>query len=241
MKQGLLVTTKNAVRIKNAVNYLHNRPMQEMVGLGLVYGAPGLGKSRVCKQLAIQEGYIYIRLDATTTARSFLQKLYKHILYKENIEKEHVRGSSAAVLEKILDVLRRYPYTIVVDEIDYAFRKKDLLGSIRDIVDHSFSVVLLVGMANAREELLKANAHYFDRCNAFVQLQPLEKSDVASYLAAVSDVKLDSDLIDYIYRKTSGNMRRIVKELRRIEAIAKKHNQQNLTYLFFEKHMREVA
>jgi Cdc6-like AAA superfamily ATPase len=241
MKEGLLIETVNALKIKNAIKYLETRPLSEMVGLGLVYGQPGLGKSRVTKQMAIQEGYIYIRLDATSTARSFLTKLYKRVMYKRSEQIEYVKGSSAFIMQSVIDMLSKTPYSIVVDEIDYAFRKRDLLGTIRDIVDHTFSIVLIVGMADAKDELLRANAHYFDRCNAFVHLQPLTKKDVGLYLSSVSDVKMDQKLVDHIFEKTLGNVRQIVKQLRKIEALAKKHKTSSIDYLFFNIHMKEVA
>jgi AAA domain len=222
MIQGKLIPITNVKNAIAAIQYLHTRPLQEMVGLGLIYGQPGVGKSRLAKMIAIQEGYIYIRLDATTSARSFLASLYKWCQRKEGVNVESVYGSSALILSKIVDILKRKPYTIIVDEIDYAFGKKELLGTIRDIVDHTFSVVLMIGESTAKEDLLIANAHYFDRCNAFVRFELLSRKDTGIYLAAVSEVAIDNDLIDHVYQKTTGNLRNVVNELRKIESLAKK-------------------
>ncbi len=229
MIQGKLIPITNVKNAVAAIQYLHTRPLQEMVGLGLIYGQPGVGKSRLAKMIAIQEGYIYIRLDATSTARSFLADLYRWCQRKEGINIENVYGSSALVLRRIVDILKRKPHTLIVDEIDYAFGNKRLLGSIRDIVDHTFAVIIMVGMGTAKEELLCANAHYFDRCNAFVRFEPLTRKDAGIYLSAVSEVAMDRDVIDHIYKKANGTMRIMVTELRKIESLAKKGKLTSIT------------
>jgi hypothetical protein len=45
MKQGKLITTANVVKADRAIEYLQRRPKLELVGLGLVYGKPGLGRA----------------------------------------------------------------------------------------------------------------------------------------------------------------------------------------------------
>jgi len=43
---------------------LMNRPKTEMVGLGLIYGKPGLGKTTYASRIAFMRGYIYMRLGS---------------------------------------------------------------------------------------------------------------------------------------------------------------------------------
>ncbi len=45
MKQGTLVRTQNVIAADKCIEYLLTRPKLEMVGLGLLYGRPGLGKT----------------------------------------------------------------------------------------------------------------------------------------------------------------------------------------------------
>jgi len=45
MKQGVLVKTQNVIAADKCIEYLLKRPKLEMVGLGLLYGRPGLGKT----------------------------------------------------------------------------------------------------------------------------------------------------------------------------------------------------
>lgn len=65
------------------------------------------------------------------------------------------------LLEDIRDAVE------VIDEIDNAFRYKGLLGAIRDIVDETLSMLILVGMQTDKDRLAQINHHYFDRCNYF--------------------------------------------------------------------------
>jgi len=75
MKQGSLVRTSNVIQADKCIDYLITRPKMEMVGLGLIYGKPGLGKTTYAKRVAFSRGYLYLRLEATTTPKSFATEL----------------------------------------------------------------------------------------------------------------------------------------------------------------------
>ncbi len=49
MRERILAETENVRGAKKCVAYLQDRPKTEMVGLGLLYGAPGLGKTISCQ------------------------------------------------------------------------------------------------------------------------------------------------------------------------------------------------
>lgn len=215
MKTNLLIETENVKGAVNAIRYLESRPVEEIVGLGLLYGQPGLGKTRFARVWAIRHGWIYIRLEATMTAKSFLSRLLR-IIYEKTGRSGHVpRGSSSTLLDELIVELQQHRYNIVIDEIDHAFPygKRELLGTIRDIVDETLSIVLLVGMGDAKDRLMALDAHYFDRCNAFYQFKPLSSGDVTRYLKNVSEVDLSPEEISDIYVKSGGTMRKLVKLL----------------------------
>ena len=79
MNENILAKTENVKRATKVIDFLLNRPLTEMVGLGLIYGPPGLGKSRFAQQTAIQSNYIYIKLRSTITPRSFALKLLEEV------------------------------------------------------------------------------------------------------------------------------------------------------------------
>ncbi len=229
MREYTLVKTKNVIRAYDLFDYLIKRPKTEMVGLGLIYGPPGLGKSRFARQSAIQNDYIYFRLEATMTAKSFAGRLLERIYYHFGMPKIGVRGTANDIFQRCVDILSNFENTvIVIDEIDYAFKNKKILGSIRDIVDQTLSIVVLVGMSDAKESLLSADAHYFDRCNFFCQFKPLEIDDLILLCKEVCEVKVDDTVIQFIARKTKGNIRKFIKSLYSLENLAES---QDLTHI----------
>ncbi|MCD4819855.1 MAG: TniB family NTP-binding protein [Candidatus Cloacimonetes bacterium] len=225
MKEYALAKTQNVQKANELLEYLQKRPKTEMVGLGLIYGEPGLGKSRFARQAAIQNDYIYFRLEATMTAKSFTGRLLERIYYHFGMPKIGVRGTANEIFHRSLEILKNFENTIIViDEIDYAFKNKKILGSIRDIVDETLSIVVLVGMADAKEKLLSADVHYFDRCNFFCEFKSLQTDDLILLCDAVCDINVDKTVIRHIAKKTKGNIRKFIKSLYSLESLAEKQN-----------------
>lgn len=221
MKEQVLAETSNVQGARKCIAYLQNRPKTEMVGLGLLYGAPGLGKTRFARRLAYNNDYIYLRLEASMTAKSFSRELLRLLHFRYGMAPEGYKGSTNKLFRKCVDVLQDYPEAvIIIDEIDYAFNQPSLLGSIRDIVDESLAIVVLVGMKDAKERLLRANAHYFDRCNYFYEFKRLTHSDVELVCKKVSEVRMKSDLMTYIHKTTRGNFRQMIKIIEAVEQVA---------------------
>ncbi len=225
MREYTLAKTNNVKKGYELFDYLINRPKTEMVGLGLIYGPPGLGKSRFARQTAIQNNYIYFRLEATMTAKSFASRLLERIYFHFGMPKIGIKGSANLIFQKCLDILRNIDNTIIIiDEIDYAFKDKKVLGSIRDIVDETLSIIILVGMSDAKESLLSADAHYFDRCNFFCQFKPLDVKDLTLLCKVACEVEVDDIVIKHIAKRTKGNIRKFIKSLYSLENLAEAQN-----------------
>ena len=220
MKREVLAVTENVIKTRKMLEDLYRRPFTEMTGLALVYGPPGLGKTRTMQKLAFQQGFVQVKLDASTTQKSFIIKLREVLSYKLNLNLPYPRGSSDSIFNECLDYLNNTQLTIVVDEIDYAFGDKKLLGTIRDIVDDAiFTNVILVGMADAKNRLEKANSHYFDRCNYFVHFQPLSYEDTTKVCNELCDFAVPEKVCKKIFHLTKGTPRKIVKEIQALEVV----------------------
>jgi replication-associated recombination protein RarA len=225
MLQGKLVKTQNVLEAENCVQYLLDRPKMEMVGLGLLYGKPGLGKTTYASRIAFSRGYIYQRLEATIRPKSFATQLLESLNSRFGISSYAVQGATNTLFRRILALLEDHPDTVLVlDEIDYAFAHPDLLGMIRDIVDETLAIVVLVGMQNAKEKLLQVNEYYFDRCNIFYEFAPVTKPDIAQLCKEVLEVKTQPDIVDYVHFHACGSMRKAMKLLHTIEQTAKAKN-----------------
>jgi hypothetical protein len=106
---------------------------------------------------------------------------------------------------------------IIIDEIDYAFDQPKLLGAIRDIVDETLVIIILVGMQTARDRLSRLNEHYFDRCNAFVEFQPVNKKDIRSIAQEVMEIPVTENIVEDLYQTSKGNLRKAVKMMYSLE------------------------
>jgi replication-associated recombination protein RarA len=222
MKQSKLAMTQNVEKSVVMLNYLLKRPKLEMVGLGLIYGAPGLGKSRFARRFAIQNDFMYMRLESTSTAKTFLVDFYNLLARRYNVG-ARPRGNANKILSMCIEILHDAKDPVIfIDEIDYAFtyQNKALLGAIRDIVDETLSVIVLVGMQDAKKSLLRANAHYFDRCNYFVEYKKLNTKDITNIFNEISDVEVTAPAIARISKATDGTLRKVIKILHAVEKIA---------------------
>ena len=105
----------------------------------------------------------------------------------------------------------------MIDEIDYAFKHDKLLGAIRDIVDETLTIVVLVGMQDARNRLAAINRHYFDRCNYFYEFMKVGKDDIRKIAKEVMEIPVDEDVVTKINFNCEGNLRKAVKIMYIIE------------------------
>jgi len=230
MLQGKLVKTRNVLEADNCIQYLLERPKMEMVGLGLIYGKPGLGKTTYASRVAFSKGYLYLRLEATTTAKSFAAELLLALYKRFNMGEFLPYGTANGLFKKCLAILEDNADTIIViDEIDYAFRHPQLLGAIRDIVDETLTIVLLVGMQNARDRLLQINEYYFDRCNYFYEFTPVTKRDTRQLCKELLEIPFDNDVSDFIHFHSSGNLRKAMKIMYEMDNTIKKHSLTSIT------------
>ena len=218
MKQNQLVRISNVVEADQCVNYLLNRPKMEMVGLGLIYGLPGLGKTTYAQRMAFQRGYIYLRLEATSTPKSFAVDLITALYQRFGLGNNIPYGTTNNLFKLSLQILEEQEdMVIVIDEIDYAFKHEKLLGAIRDIVDETLTVVILVGMQNAKDRLSQINEYYFDRCNSFYEFKPVNRKDIKILAKEVLDVEVTEKIVDLIHESAKGNLRKAMKMMHSIE------------------------
>lgn len=220
MKARQMIEIENVKRANIVLHNLLSRTRSENVGLGLFYGKPGLGKTRWAFQTAIQNGYIYIRLIENITVKEFLKQILIALKYKHFLPEE-ITGSKKVIYDQILDILQCKPNIVFfIDEIDYAFSNHRILATIRDFADQSLCTFVMVGMQDAKKQLLKLNAHYFDRCNGFCEFSRLSREDTELIIKSVCEVEVDKETVDFTHEKSNGTMRIITKYIDIIEKTA---------------------
>ncbi len=255
MKQNTFVRTSNVLAAEGEIARLLARPRFELVGLGLIHGDRGLGKSRYGKQLAYRNGYIYLRLDASETAKSFSQKLWKALRYHlglpgapgssageagwggspgqgEPDDYPAPHGSTNTLMNLCLAILgepANKDTVIVLDEFDNALPDRILRESVRDIVDNSFATVVLIGMNQVKPKLEQRNPHFFDRCNFFCEFKPITLADAGLICRAAAEAPVDDKVVEYCYSLSHGNIRKLIKGLQFVEGKLKAHKGVKLT------------
>lgn len=230
MKEGKLARLSNVIAADRCVEYLLARPKLEMVGLGLIYGHPGLGKTTYAQRMAYSRGYVYIRLESYMTPKAFAVALKSALQRHLGMGIHPVIGSAGAIYASVIALLTEHPETvIVIDEIDYAFKDQRILGAIRDIVDETTAVVILIGMQNAKDRLYQINRYYFDRCGVFCEFQSPTKKDIAILMATVMEVGFGEDLVDYIAKRNQGTLRDTIKLMHSVESVARVKKLERIT------------
>lgn len=231
MKTNVVSEITNVKEMREMVRFLANRPVEHMQGLGMIYGFWALGKTYFPKKMAQKFGWIYYQLDANESAKSFMLKLYDRIYFAIHgeINEIPVRGSANAILGDCLSMLQDEPQTIILDEIDYAIDKRIILETIKTIVDKSFSEIIMIGMDNSKSKLLKKAPYIYSRVCYWVEAKPLTQEDVGVVVHDICEVKLDDDLVQYLYKRCRGRLRELVKELHVIERVALPQSIDSLT------------
>lgn len=231
MKQNILVRTKNVNEALKSVSFLQSRPVKEIVGMGLIYGEPSTGKTRFGRICAIENGWIYQRVNETDTPKTFFTSLYQNLAYKMTGQKEAPipRGSTHKMYSVCLDMLQSNPQVIIIDEINNAFRHRSVFNSIRDLVDQTFAIIILIGEADAYAALKGMNEHYFDRVNQFVKFGRLDLNDIRLVVDQKSDVEMDDEVVNNMMMQTNGKWRQLDKLIFLIEGYAKANNIEKVT------------
>lgn len=210
----IFVKTQNVKKFIALIQSLQKKP-DGVSRMALVYGEPGLGKSRTALWLAAEQDAIYIRSSNLMTGRWFLEELVEEL-------GEIPRYWTSDLFKQCTNKLLQNPQIIIIDEIDYLASDQKAIETIRDIHDKTNVPIILVGMTLAEKKLSRYR-HLYDRLSEIVQFKPFSKSDVAEIITQLSEVEVTDSAIDIIYSK-SNRFRQLVRIISNIEAMAKMNN-----------------
>ncbi|MDP3115067.1 MAG: ATP-binding protein [Candidatus Cloacimonadaceae bacterium] len=231
-----LSETENIKSACRALDYLLNRPVAHQPGLGMIYGAPGLGKTQFSQRAALSGHYIYLSAKKADTAKSFIAEVTKLLLQRYHPrETGGGSGTRSALFYRCLDILNENTMPnhlplLFIDEVDNIVHEKHegIVGMLRDIVDNSAAIVILVGMQDLRSKIVKLNAHYYNRVVYFCEFKPLSYADTKLLVKDLSEVSLAADLLTSIHSQAKGDARKVIKYIRHYEELAGAHGQSHL-------------
>ena len=183
--------------------------------MALVYGEPGLGKSRTALWLAAQNDAIYIRSSNLMTGRWFLEELVEEL-------GDMPRYLTSDLFRQCINKLVEKPQMIIIDEIDYLAGDKKAIETIRDIHDKTNVPVILVGMSMADKKLLRYR-HLYDRLSEIIKFNSFSFEDVKNIVNQLSEIQVTDPAISLIHNQ-SNRFRQIVRLITKIETIAATNN-----------------
>lgn len=224
MKKHVLTETNNVREVRRLITNFLNRTKSEQRGLALIYGDPGLGKTRMGEQLAFNNQWLYLRMQAKATGKWFLEQVYQRVTKYAYGAPQTFKGTLAETEQAIINLLGENPEIVmVIDEVNLPiqFHKWDVIEMIRDFADLSFASFIIIGEHDTKGAIERYNKHFFDRCNFFYQFKKIDVKDYPKLIANISDVDVADDMIDWIYSETDGNLRKLGKLMERFEAMAK--------------------
>jgi len=207
----LFVKTHN---VKNFVGLMNNLidKSNEVPKMGLVYGDPGLGKTRVAVWWAGRNDAVYVRAQNNTTSHGILEKVVEEL-------GEAPSKKSTDLMKQCIAHLRLNPQVVIIDEVDYLISRSKTIETLRDLHDLTGVPVVLIGMQEAKIKLGKFK-HLFDRISEIIEFKPFSKEDMEVIVEELSEIKI-TDEAKVIFFEKSNRFRQVIKGISILENLAK--------------------
>ena len=207
----LFVKTRN---VKNFIGLMNNLidKSNDVPKMGLIYGDPGLGKSRTAVWWATQNDAVYVRAQNKMTCRWLLEK----IVYELG---ESPSRKMADLIEQCITHLRLKPQVIIIDEVDYLINRHRIVETLRDLHDLTGVPMVLIGMQEAKTKLGKYR-HLYDRISEIIEFKPFSKDDLDVIIEELSEIKITDEAKEIFFEKTN-RFRQVIKGISLLENLAK--------------------
>lgn len=175
--------------------------VEGLPGIGVIYGAPGRGKTFACVALANSEDAYYVQMRSAWSRKTLLEK----ILVEMGIK---TAGTIPALLDQICEQLARSRRPLIIDEADFALKNDGMIELIRDIYEGAQGTIILVGEENMPKKLARWERVH-SRVMAWIPALPVSIDDVR-ILAPIycPNITLYDDLLQHITALANGSVRR---------------------------------
>lgn len=218
-----IASTENTRRIQKALSNLEARLKDpEIMGLGLIYGQPGLGKTmtveRYCVQAYRQERVLvaWVRAKGIWTESSMLQDILEALGISARKYRKDV------MFRQVIEALNTEPAMILIDEIDAIAGNGALIRVLKDIHDMTSCAIAMIGEERV-DGLLRRYQSFYNRLNhdAVVYLTGHTADDVTKVIRKRCEVPVTQEVADEIHRSVGKkSMRSVIDRIREIEAFA---------------------
>lgn len=220
----VLVSTRNVQRFMDAAKALEKRLADsEIVGLGLVYGKPGLGKTMAMDAYhARQAGRQKVR---TVPLRALAHWSESSMLKALLAALGHVPAAyrKDVMFDQIVELVKDKPTMFLIDEIDSIAGSRSMVATLKDLHDVTGAAILMVGEERV-DGLLRRFESFYNRMNrsGIQHLTNHGDEDVAMVIRQRCDFEVAGEVCMEIYNETGGrSMRSVVDRIRDIEVFAR--------------------
>lgn len=189
-------------------------PIKGRIGMALVFGDPGTGKTEIAQRYAADNDFPYIRATDIMSRRSLLSRIVAEL-------GEQPKYTADDLFNQAVDMLLDHPRTLIVDEVDYLCRG-GMVEVLRDLNDITNNAVVMVGM-HQLDQKLKRFRHLYDRFSAVVRFRPFEVEDIAGLAENICECKIDKSAVKFIHERGHGKFRRTIVWFSRAEKMARKN------------------
>ncbi len=211
--------TSNVTAFSAAMSRLLNSD-ESIPKMALIYGEPGLGKTKSALWWCVQNDGVFIRTKKLMTGRWLLEEIVAEL-------GEAPAHKTADLFRQIQDQLFSRPRTIFIDEVDYLTYDARVIETLRDIHDITNTPVVFIGMAGADKKLMRYR-HLHDRFSEIVRFHDLTIDDVKMIADQLCEVKLSADAVQHVYSEAQ-KFRGIIVRLYRAEAKARANGLKEVT------------
>lgn len=215
----LFARTSNVTAFVNAMARL-GASREGIPRMGLVYGEPGLGKTRTALWWAGANDGAFVRTKKLMTGRWLLEEIVAEL-------GEAPMSRTSDLFRQCTGQLTDRPRTLIIDEVDYLAYDARVLETLRDIHDTTNTPVVFIGMSGADKKLQRYR-HLYDRLSEIVPFKPLTEADVASVASQLCEVALSKDAAAFIHA-ASNRFRQVAVWLYRAEGLARTNGKKEIT------------
>ncbi len=205
--------------------------------MGVIHGDPGVGKTLTAAQITEKwnrRGYpkaVYTEADVGSTPAGVARKILWAIA--------NLRAANAADSARIIENLTQEQEVdiLLIDEAERLNHHS--LEMIRSIYDRTRVPIVLIGMTDIVRSL-RSHKKFYSRIGIAYHYEPLSLNQLIDYLEILHpllkdiDPVLEKSLLEFIYKSTCGEFRRINRLVKQAERVRKANNHPVLSLSVFE-------
>lgn len=231
-------TEDTGVKLKSKVEFFESRDFintigvcqacQENIGLGIIVGKSGQGKTHALKKYAKLQRVAYIECDDTMACRDLVEAI--------EMELGMPRSTGGTIWSRVNRIREFFNvnqgYLLIIDEADklinkYTQKKMEIL---RGIFDQSDVGIVIAGEPRLETELKSSLTRFANRMDFYYKLKGLNQNEVKDYLEGFEiDEAAMGELISRATNNNNGCFRLLDRTLNNVLRVLRERGEAKVT------------